>query len=451
MKKLFILIIALMMLTSCTSVSSEDELLYAMQDQINIPLEVSKDIDLPTTITFNDQVYNITWTSSNLSLIDENGHVIQAYEDAVVQLEATVHTEKYSKTITFEVKVMKKEVISSWIKEHQYVKYAKDLDQSRFNQVRLVNEKLELVEGQLEGFYESDQVESTSFTKMVGSWSAISSAQATVELQVRVMVDGQWSKYLSYRSWGFGKNNFSLNSSDHIAKTSIDEIVILNDKQAQKFQYKVILKRNEINTPSSKLDLVSFALTIPEYQYKPNVDDLPRFFDYEVPMLNQQRVPDIGSSICSPTSAAMLLLYKGHDLYQEDELPHRYTAGLFRDYGANIYGNWVFNTVGISSFNEKAYVGMMYSFEELMRHLVEVGPVAASVSGDMGLYQTGGHLIVVRGYRITDDGDIFVIVNDPNINERFGNDDQGNPLFVYYEFPLETFMNTWKGIVYIIE
>ena len=33
----------------------------------------------------------------------------------------------------------------------------------------------------------------------------------------------------------------------------------------------------------------------------------------------------------------------------------------------------------MSSFNEKAYVGMMYSFEELMRHLVEVGPVAASV------------------------------------------------------------------------
>jgi hypothetical protein len=346
---------------------------------------------------------------------------------------------------------MKKEVISSWIKTHQYVKYAKDLDPSSFNQVRLDNEKLELVEGQLEGYYESDQIESTSFTKMVGSWSAISSTQATVELQVRVMVDGQWSKYLSYRAWGFGKNNFSLNSSDHIAKTSIDEIVILNNKQGQKFQYKVILKRNEINTTSPKLDLVSFALTIPEYQYKPNVDDLPRFFDHEVPMLNQQRVPDIGSSICSPTSAAMLLLYKGHDLYQEDELPHRYTAGLFRDYGANIYGNWVFNTVGMSSFDEKAYVGMMYSFEELMRHLVEVGPVAASVSGDMGLYQTGGHLIVVRGYRITDDGDIFVIANDPNINERFGNDDQGNLLFVYYEFPLETFMNTWKGIVYIVE
>ena len=27
---------------------------------------------------------------------------------------------------------------------------------------------------------------------------------------------------------------------------------------------------------------------------------------------------------------------------------------FFKDYGANIYGNWVFNTVGMSSFNEKS-------------------------------------------------------------------------------------------------
>jgi uncharacterized protein YcfL len=54
MRKFFILIIAIMMLTSCTSVSREDELLYEMKDQIIIPLEVSEDIDLPSTITFND-------------------------------------------------------------------------------------------------------------------------------------------------------------------------------------------------------------------------------------------------------------------------------------------------------------------------------------------------------------------------------------------------------------
>ena len=69
MRRFFILIITLRVFTSCTSITSEDDLLYAMQDQINIQLEVSENIYLPIIITFNDQIYNITWTSSNLSLL----------------------------------------------------------------------------------------------------------------------------------------------------------------------------------------------------------------------------------------------------------------------------------------------------------------------------------------------------------------------------------------------
>ena len=64
-------------------------------------------------------------------------------------------------------------------------------------------------------------------------------------------------------------------------------------KLKNKFQYKVILKRLNINIDSPKLDLISFALTIDDYSYKPNVEDLPNFIDYEVPMLNQQAVPEI--------------------------------------------------------------------------------------------------------------------------------------------------------------
>lgn len=451
MKKIIIFIILLMILTSCTVQSEEEKLEMIMYDEIEIPLEISEDIYLLERITFNHELYDIAWTSSDPDTISVEGHVKRKDKDIKVHLEATVQTKKCSKTITYEVIVMKREIENTWIKEHQYLAFATSFDISRFDDLKIENGKLQLADNHLEGFYESDEIDSKAFSKMVGSWSAISSLETSVELQVRVMVNDRWSKYLSYKPWGFGKNNFSMNSGDQIAKISIDEIVILNDKKANKFQYKILLKRSKTEIPSPKLDLVSFALTIPDYHYRPNIDQLPNHVDYDVPLLNQQSVPDIGNHICSPTSAAMLLLYKGHDLYLEDELPQRYIAQRFRDYGANIYGNWVFNTVGMSSYNEKAYVGMMYSFEELMMHLANVGPVAASVSGDMGLYHTSGHLIVVRGYRITDRGDIYVLVNDPNINARFGNDKNGDPLYVYYEFPFETFMKTWKGIVYIIE
>ncbi|MFA5471751.1 MAG: C39 family peptidase [Acholeplasmataceae bacterium] len=451
MKKLFIILLLVFIITGCSNTTDLDELMVVMEEHIIIADRVDEDVDLPLEIIFQNETYDVIWESLNEDVMDRYGHIYQKDEDVMVTLKATVKTNRATYTMTFEVKVMKKENPNPFVKTHQYVKYASHLDSSRFNQLKLENDKLIIHDDHIQGSYESEVIEASLFKKMVGSWAATTNMDATVELQVRVMVDGQWSKYLSYRPWGFEKQNFSFNTTDDIARIAIDEIIVLNDKKAEKFQYKVILKRLNINIDSPKLDLISFALTIDNYSYKPNVEDLPNFIDYEVPMLNQQAVSEIGSSICSPTSAAMLLLYKGHDLYKKDELPHRYTAALFKDYGANVYGNWVFNTVGMSSFNEKAYVGMMYSFEELMRHLVEVGPVAASVSGDMGVYQTGGHLIVIRGYRITDDGDIFVLANDPNINSRFGNDDEGNPLFVYYEFPLETFMNTWKGIVYIIE
>ena len=48
-------------------------------------------------------------------------------------------------------------------------------------------------------------------------------------------------------------------------------------------------------------------------------------------------------------------------------------------------------------------------------------------------------------------GKTYVICNDPNINERFGNDANGNPYFVYYEFPLDVFMNFWRGVIYVVE
>ncbi|HOI47634.1 MAG TPA: C39 family peptidase [Bacilli bacterium] len=449
-RTIFIMILLLLSLTGCLKITEQDEFVASMEQQITLPLEVSSDINLPKVMEFKGKTYDVVWTTSNGNVIDVTGKVRQLSYDSIVRLEATVTTEKYSNTILLEVTVMKKEIVNPFIRDHQFVEYAKNLSDSSFNKVRLVNDRLELIEGETYGWYTSEEIDATPFTRMVGSWGALSSSNATVELQVRVMIDGSWSRYFSYRPWGLGKNNASLNVSDSFARISIDEIIILNSKLASKFQYRVFLDRANPTIDSPKLELVAFALTIPNHEYKPSVVDLPKFVDYDVPMLNQQAVPTIGNSICSPTSAAMLLMYKGHDFSSNDELPHRYTAGLFRDYGANIYGNWVFNTVGMSSFSETSYVGIMYSFEELMHHLVNVGPVAASVSGDMGVYTTGGHLIVVRGYRITDDGDIFVIVNDPNINSRFGNDGEGNPLFVYYEFPLEVFMRTWKGIVYII-
>ena len=181
----------------------------------------------------------------------------------------------------------------------------------------------------------------------------------------------------------------------------------------------------------------------PNYTYNVDLTGIPSETIYDVPKLYQGAVPQIGNSICSPTTSTMLLKYKGEDFSEFDEYEHRYIALKFKDYGNNIFGNWVYNTVGISSFGYNAYVARMYSIEELVKHLTTGGPVGLSVKGQMTSnekdYYTAGHLIVCVGYRYDENGNLFLVCNDPNVP---------NVLCEYTEYVME---NTWRNIAYIVE
>jgi hypothetical protein len=114
-----------------------------------------------------------------------------------------------------------------------------------------------------------------------------------------------------------------------------------------------------------------------------------------------------------------------------------------KEYNSGIYGNWVYNTVGMSAFDEVSYVKRMYSYQELIHHLATVGPIAASVKGTMigelvKTWTTSGHLIVIRGYR-WEGSQLYILANDPNLSS------------VYEEYKVENFMNVWRNVAYIIE
>ena len=408
---------------------------------IEIPEVVGTNLNLETVYD-----YSVTgeWTSSDEYVITTDGIVYLTSIEKNVTLSLTLYSGEETLTKLFIVKTIAIE--GKQVMGHNYQDYAKDYNLMSMVDVHLEDERLVLDEGKTTGTYVSSEFNTIGFERLVASWAAISSMKGTVEIEIKVKVDGIWSKYFSYQKWGLGLQNKSIDSSDSIAKLSTDEVVILNSKTAVAYQYKVTLRRNASLDESPKLLLVAVALTIPNYTYPVDTTGFPDFVDYDVPLLNQNEVPVIGNSICSITSSTMLLKYKGHNFEEYDsEYEHRYIAGLFKDYGANIYGNWVYNTVGMSAYGEETFVNKMYSFAELQKHLLEVGPISASVKGNMGLYTTAGHLIVVRGYRITN-GQTYVITNDPNINSRFGND-----LFVYYEYPLATFINVWRGVNYIIK
>lgn len=327
-------------------------------------------------------------------------------------------------------------------KYHNYLKRAKELKNFDLDNLKYEKGKIVVIDKTKPGCLVSPIVKTHKFPKLTGCWSAITNAKDTIELMIQIMYKGKMSKYFTYGEWGLYGENLYYNQDDEFVRMDVDEILMKDNLLGEGFRYKVILHND------CKLSLINIALKLNDYTYKVKDECLPSYVDYDIVKLNQVEVPVIGHEMCSATTSTMLLKFKGFDFSDKDsEFEHRYVASLVADNGhhAPTYGNWVFNTAAMSAFGFDAYVARQYSWEELKYHLAKVGPVGASIKGDTGLYKTGGHLIVVRGYKIVD-GKTYVLCNDPYIDSRYG-----EGLYVYYEFPLDVFMKFHRGVVYIVE
>lgn len=397
---------------------------------------LNSDLKLETQYAFQVKA---VWESSNQAVLTNEGIYTYDVNVSSVTLKVTLKLGVNEMQKEFEFTLMPK---VDKVKEHLVIERVEDLDSSKFENVEVVNGKLVLTAGSKVGTYESSEIETIEFTSLVASWAAISSTTATVELELKVRVDGVWSDYISYHEWGLGLENALYDQNNSLIKLSTDEVKVLNGKSADGLKYKITLRTTSNTTP--EFSLACFALGSPGHVYEVNLLNLPKSLIHDVPLLYQGEVPSIGNSICSPTSATMLLKYKGESFKEFDsEFEHRYMAGIVRDYGNKIYGNWVYNTVAMSAYGYDAYVARFYSIEELVEHLATVGPCALSVKGQMSSdiknYYTNGHLLVAIGYEIDDNGEITIICNDPNVKGSM------------CRYSQTVINNTWRYIAYVIE
>lgn len=412
------------------------EKLQSVYDDLHLDSTIDYDLILTTSFAFG--IIGI-WESSNEDVLTNEG--IYTYNENVstVTMKVTIKLGSDEMQKEFELTLLPKQ---EDVKHHMIIERVNDLDQSKFNNVELVNNKLVLKSGANLGTYESNAIETKEFVSLVASWAAVTSKTATVELEVKARVNGVWSNYISYKPWGLGLENACNNQSNSLIKLSIDEVMVLNSKRADAIMYRVTLRSTDGSTP--EFSLASFALEIPGYNYPVNISMHPSSLIHHVPLLYQGEVPTIGDSICSATSSTMLLKYKGESFTAFDsQYEHRYIAGIVRDYGNNIYGNWVYNTVAMSAYGYDSYVARFYSINELVEHLATVGPCALSVKGqmtsDIKNYYTNGHLIVAIGYEIEDNGSITIVCNDPNVKGSM------------CRYSLTVMNNTWRNIAYVIE
>lgn len=422
----------------CKPYAAERRLALA-QEQIQVPQEVTSNMTLT-----NEFKYDVTgtWSSSNPEIISNIGLVNQTEKDVQVELALQLVCDGITKDLTFTVTVKKADLdgCEKYFGGHNLLDRAVNFDSKGFNNVELKGDRLELKDGALEGYYESNTFKVRDFFCLVGSYSCITSTNATGELLVSIRVGENWSKYITYGEWGLGLNNLYYNDSDSVAKLNTDEIFSVGG-DADAIKYRFVMRRKDASVESPKLLLVAFAIEMNNYSYPIDTTDLPTQKDHDLPKLYQHDVPVIGGSICSATTTTMLLKNKGFDFSNKGyAYEHEFMANMVADRGHNnpTYGNWSYNMIAAGAFGVEAYVARMYSWEELKEYLATNGPVGASIAGNFGIYSTGGHLIVVRGYR-EENGQTYVICNDPNVKS------------VYYEVTLSIFMNAWRNVVYIVE
>ena len=416
--------------------SSNDQVLEILNDSIRVQKMANSDIYLPTNLGNN---ITCSWTSSNESILSNDGKIITTV-NGPQEVILTANIKIGEETMTKEYKIIVNKT------DHFYLT---DKFEGTMENVHLSDDgRIVLNDNAVVGTYYSEENNHRPFYEAVASWGAVTTKDATCELFVSIKVGDTYSDYISYGEWGLGLQNKCVGQRNNLIRLVEDEIKVLNSKEATGFKYKFVLRRTDAKTPSPEVFLIAFSFNMNNYSYSVDKSLLKDSVRYDVPQLCQHDVPGIGSIICSATSSTMLLKYKGHDFSKINVLEHEYIAGLVKDYGNNIYGNWVYNCVGMSAFNEFAYVKRFADTYEFLYSLQEVGPMAASikgtvkyvktVNGQSGSYTTAGHLLVVTGYEITDAG-TFIYINDPNVNT------------VSIKVTLQDFLNIWRNVSYIVE
>ncbi len=413
---------------------SELEYLQMEMAHFSLPDIIYDEYQLPNTCQ-NENI-SLSWASSNPEIIDNVG--VKQLPDELTEVKLTLTLQLANKSLSKEFIVMVKSVQTIDLpKQLNYLHTADYFQDGIMLNLEVSGEYLTMTKD--EATYLSPIYVTEPFSVLVATWSAIATQDTgSIELTYRLRVNGVWSDYVTYGEWCLGNKNKSKSgkTKDGLIKMDEDTISVLNDKKADAFQYQIYFKKDSDKEPV-KLRLVNTTVNVDVTDtLKP---DLPNSVLYDVPKLYQRIVPSIGGSICSPTSMTMMLKYYGHDFkdmgYQYE---HEYMAWLVYDYGDMIFGNWSYNVAVAGAMGEFAYLGLFSGVYDLMDTLANIGPVALSVKGNMqGYYNTNGHLLVCKGYKVTDEGIIF-ICNDPNIQN------------VEVEYTMDTINSVWRNYAYVI-
>ena len=286
------------------------------------------------------------------------------------------------------------------------------------------------------GVFISDIIHTASFSKLIASWNSDTPIGTAISVEAQVLVNGEWSDWISWGSWSTNKERFSVNEdiNTKLAGICTDTLYVKDDKKATAFRLKTILSSTKLKgTPilrsvSATIDLGSGAKRV--YPSNENIEAIENVDkNLNVPAFSQLvRDPQIAGSICNPTSATCTINYYLEKKNQSSVLPEESAYAIYDSvYGG--FGNWSFGAAYIGSFGLNCRVEFGASLYDLKREIYNERPVIISVKyaknennvdpnvakfpliHGFPMLVTRGHLITVTGFTKID-GKEYVFVND---------------------------------------
>ncbi len=404
--------------------STENELdPLAFMIQTKIDLEINEGVDvifdnlvLPSSINIHAQ---ISWESSHPDIIDIEGHFTQPNETTAISLSAHItaknlESDKIFNYIVYGISENSSDLPNQKLSKINYSDILpvyqdtfEGLTRGTFDKVIYKNGRLMLSGQTSNGTYTSPAIDTTNTFKSVYlMWGSITSPLAKTSFESRYLTVSGWSDWISHGTWGYGGDNLPPSITTPISEPS------------HTFQYRVTLIRLNDSTVSPQLTHVSLSFVYDDYNFDIDLNTLRQNVLYDVPQLRQADTldPFLWRNICWATSISMLLQY--HKKLLHRALPQEYYSVLIRQ-GTERFGTPK-NDIGATQFG---FGGQEIEFSNkkmLLYFLNHYGPILVGVSkgnspdGKFGpLTYSTGHVVIVVGYEILNNGSINILLNDP--------------------------------------
>jgi hypothetical protein len=384
---------------------------------INHGIEVIfDDLILPTSIL---DIATITWESSHPEIISPNGKFLMPDQSTTVTLTAHVQSGSYEKLYHFSYMIYglnddtstqqnnPQSLINVDTDDLFYVDSKSSLLYGEFENIMFKDQHLVLSKDALIGTYTSPILNlNNPVSKLYSMWGSITHKNAKTELFTRYETDHGWSNWFSHGIWGYGGENQPPVITRYLPNVS-------------HFQYKVELTRSSKEVSSPHLTYISFQF-LAQTPVTYDISKLNSSVLYDVPQLKQASTSDpfLWPNICWATSISMLLQY--YDQLTDLDVPHEYYSVLIRQ-GTERFGTPK-NDIGSTQFNVYLHE-LEFSSSDMLLHVIDhYGPLLVGVSkGDSPTGAFGpisfssGHVVVVVGYHIHEDGSVDIIINDPAV------------------------------------